>query len=179
MNSYQGVEISAASMAKSNNIRITKTSPKPQQPVAPKRTQNILLAGLLALIGGVGLVLFLDYVNNKIESVEDIDRYMKLPALGVIPVLQGGGKARRLIGSKNSKELAPAVAGNNNQVILTQIEANSPVAESYRQLRTALLLSSAVMHRARYSSLAVSRRKEKPRPASTRQSRWRKLALPY
>ncbi|MEP7337851.1 MAG: polysaccharide biosynthesis tyrosine autokinase [Acidobacteriota bacterium] len=143
LQSQQGVEVSAASMAKSNNIRITKTSPKPQQPVAPKRTQNILLAGLLALIGGVGLVLFLDYVNNKIESVEDIDRYMKLPALGVIPVLQGGGKARRLMGgSKNGKELAPAVAGNN-QVILTQIEANSPVAESYRQLRTALLLSSA------------------------------------
>jgi len=141
MTSQQGVEVSAAGLLKSS-IRVTKTSPKPQVPVAPKRTQNILLAALLALIGGVGLVLFLDYINNKIESVEDIDRYMKLPALGVIPVLQGTSKARRLMGGKNGKELVPANAGNN-QVILTEVEVNSPVAESYRQLRTALLLSSA------------------------------------
>ncbi len=140
MSSQQGVEISAASMLRSNNIRITKLSPKPNLPVAPKRTQNIMLAALLALIGGIGLVLFLDYINNKIESVEDIDRYMKLPALGVIPVLQGG-KARRLTSGKAGKELVPA--GNNSQVILTQLDATSPVAESYRQLRTALLLSSA------------------------------------
>jgi len=144
LQSQQGVDISAASLLNKSGIRVTKTSPKPGDPVAPKRTQNILLSALLALIGGIGLVLFLDYINNKIESVEDIDRYMKLPALGVIPVLQGGSKARRLMAGKNgSKELAPASAGNSNQVILTQVEVNSPIAESYRQLRTALLLSSA------------------------------------
>lgn len=141
LQSQQGVEVSAAGLLKSN-IRITKAAALPRSPVAPKRTQNILLAALLGLIGGVGLVLFLDYINNKIESVEDIDRYMKLPALGVIPMLQGVGKSRRLMGGKAGKELAP-IGDGNNQVILTQVEANSSIAESYRQLRTALLLSSA------------------------------------
>lgn len=141
LQSQQGVEISATGLLKPS-VRITKAASIPRAPVGPKRGQNILLAALLALLGGIGLVLFLDYINNKIESVEDIDRYLKLPALGVIPVLQGNGKARRLIGGKANKELAPAGAGNS-QVILTQVEANSSIAESYRQLRTALLLSSA------------------------------------
>lgn len=142
LQSQQGVAVSAAGLLKPT-VRITKSSPLPRAPVAPKRAQNILLAALLALLGGIGLVLFLDYINNKIESVEDIDRYMRLPALGVIPVLQGMGKAKRLLGGKASKELAPAGAGNNGSVILTQVDANSSIAESYRQLRTALLLSSA------------------------------------
>lgn len=146
LKSQQGVEVSTAGLLK-DAIRVTKHAALPQVPVAPKRTQNILLSALLALIAGVGLVLFLDYINNKIESVEDIDRYMKLPALGVIPMLPNTGKARRLLtgvgnGADNGKELAPAAA-NNGQVILTQVEANSSMAESYRQLRTALLLSSA------------------------------------
>ncbi|MBL8167966.1 MAG: polysaccharide biosynthesis tyrosine autokinase [Acidobacteria bacterium] len=146
LKSQQGVEVSTAGLLK-DAIRVTKHAALPQVPVAPKRTQNILLSALLALIAGVGLVLFLDYINNKIESVEDIDRYMKLPALGVIPMLPNTGKARRLLtgggnGADNGKELAPALA-NNGQVILTQVEANSSMAESYRQLRTALLLSSA------------------------------------
>ena len=141
LQSQQGVEISNTGLLKPS-IRVTKAAIMPRAPVGPKRGQNILLAALLALLGGIGLVLFLDYINNKIESVEDIDRYLKLPALGVIPVLQGGGKARKLIAGKGNKELAPAGAGNS-QVILTQVETNSSIAESYRQLRTALLLSSA------------------------------------
>lgn len=142
LESQQGVEISAAGLLKST-VRITRAAQLPRVPVSPKRTQNILLSALLALIGGVGLVLFLDYINNKVESVEDIDRYLRLPALGVIPMLQGGGKAKRLMAGKNGKELVPSGAGGNGSVILTQVEANSSIAESYRQLRTALLLSSA------------------------------------
>lgn len=142
LESQQGVEVSAAGLLKST-VRVTKVAAMPRAPVGPKRVQNILLAALLALIGGVGLVLFLDYINNKVESVEDIDRYLRLPALGVIPVLQGGGKAKRLISGKNGKELATVGAGASNSAILTQVEANSSIAESYRQLRTALLLSSA------------------------------------
>ncbi len=141
LESQQGVEISATGLLKPS-VRITKAASMPRAPVGPKRGQNILLVALLALIGGIGLVLFLDYINNKIESVEDIDRYLRLPALGVIPILQGNGKARRLLAGKGNKELAPAGAGNS-QVILTQVETNSSIAESYRQLRTALLLSSA------------------------------------
>jgi len=149
LQSQKGVEVSDADSLR-QNIRIVEMSPLPGAPVLPKRAQNILLCALLALMGGIGLVLFLDYVNNKIESVEDIDRYLRLPALGVIPALEQGSKARRLLGKAangagndgDSKELAPATAANGS-VILSQVEANSSIAESYRQLRTSLMLSSA------------------------------------
>jgi capsular exopolysaccharide synthesis family protein len=144
LDSYNQVEISAAALTK-GNIRITEHSALPRSPVAPKRLNNILLAFALSFIGGIGLVLFLDYINNKIESVEDIDRYLHLPALGVIPVFEGN-KSRRLLGrgaaaGATGKEMVPS--SRNGSVILTEVEATSAIAESYRQLRTALLLSSA------------------------------------
>ena len=143
LQSQQGVEISTAGLFK-NSIRVIESSPRPKSPVEPKRGQNIFLSALLALLGGVGLVLFLDYINNKIQSVEDIDRYLHLPALGVIPMLESGAKKRRLLGnsltSGSEEALVPAGSGS---LILTQVETNSSMAESYRQLRTALLLSSA------------------------------------
>ncbi|HKX30505.1 MAG TPA: CpsD/CapB family tyrosine-protein kinase, partial [Blastocatellia bacterium] len=88
-------------------------------------------------------VLFLDYINNKLETVEDVDRYLRLPALGVIPIFESNAKARRLIanGPSGSQELAVPV--QPGPLILTELETNSSVAESYRQLRTSLLLSSA------------------------------------
>ncbi len=144
LQSQKEVDVSAAS--KKNNISVTDYSPWPRRPVAPKRAQNIALSFLLALIGGVGLALFLDYINNKIESVEDIDRYLQLPALGVIPVFPEGKARKRLTRALASKELAPATVNTSvysGPMILTEIDPNSSIAESYRQLRTAVLLSSA------------------------------------
>ncbi len=142
MESYGEVEITSAGLK--SNIRITERAALPRAPVAPKRLNNILLSFVLSLIGGIGLVLFLDYINNKIETVEDIDRYLKLPALGVIPMFEGN-KPRKLLGrGGSSKELVPTNAvPRGASMILTDIDATSSVAESYRQLRTALLLSSA------------------------------------
>jgi capsular exopolysaccharide synthesis family protein len=143
LESQKQMEVSAAGLKQ--NIRITEQAALPKSPVAPKRLNNILLSFALSLIGGIGLVLFLDYINNKIETVEDIDRYLHLPALGVIPLFEGN-KARKLVGSGGSgKELVPASGGvaRGASMILTDVDANSSVAESYRQLRTALLLSSA------------------------------------
>src|SRR5436190_7459099 len=144
MQSQSQVDIAAAGLLKSN-IRVTEYSPLPRAPVAPKRAQNILISLLLGLIGGIGLVLFLDYINNKVESVEDIDRYLRLPALGVIPVFEQLKPARKALSNGNSDDqtLVPVNRSGDGSVILTQVEANSSIAESYRQLRTSLLLSSA------------------------------------
>jgi len=149
LQSQKGVEVSQVDGFLKSNIRIAEFSPMAQI-VAPKRAQNILLSALLSLIGGIGLVLFLDYLNNRIESVEDIDRYLRLPALGVIPALESPNKARRLLGkaahangSGGDALPTPFATTGSESVLLTQVEANSSVAESYRQLRTSLLLSSA------------------------------------
>jgi capsular exopolysaccharide synthesis family protein len=138
-------EMQVSASAEVNNVRVANYSPlKP--PVGPPRSRNIMLSLMLALLGGVGLVLFIDYLNNKIESVEDIDRYLRLPALGVIPIFPMGKARKRLAGVAASKELTPAKANGHatgGAMILTEVESTSSIAESYRQLRTAVLLSSA------------------------------------
>ncbi|MBS1808071.1 MAG: polysaccharide biosynthesis tyrosine autokinase [Acidobacteria bacterium] len=147
LTSQKDVTVSSAGIK--SNIRITDYSSLPRTPVAPKRSQNILLSLLLSLVGGVGLALFIDYINNKIESVEDIDRYLGVPVLGVIPVFPVESKERqRAIGESTNKQLS----GQSGRMLslkpdagtaLIEIDNSSSIAESYRQLRTAVLLSSA------------------------------------
>lgn len=144
LTSQKDVTVSGAGIK--SNIRITDYSALPRIPVAPKRTQNILLSFLLSLVGGVGLALFIDYINNKIESVEDIDRYLHVPVLGVIPVFPLEGKERqRVLGDSNSghKQLVGVQGVKSKGTALIEIDNSSSIAESYRQLRTAVLLSSA------------------------------------
>ena len=66
----------------------------PKSPVGPPRLRNIIIAFLLSLGGGIGLAFLLDFLDDTVKSVEDVDRYIHLPALALIPA--GGDRVPRL-----------------------------------------------------------------------------------
>ena len=120
-----------------NEVSIATPSRLPSAPVGPPRLRNIIVAFLLSLAGGVGLAFLLDFLDDTVKSVEDVDRYIHLPALALIP---SGRERPRLPGIVG----APPTPGPTNTTALAMItDARSPITESYRHLRTSLLLSSA------------------------------------
>ena len=59
--------------------------PSDDDPVSPDFTLNLLLSVLLGLVAGVGLAYFMEYVDTSIKTVEEVERFMKVSVLGVIP----------------------------------------------------------------------------------------------
>jgi capsular exopolysaccharide synthesis family protein len=118
-------------------------------PVGPKRGRMIFIGLLLSLAGGVGLALLLDYLDNTVKSVEDVSLSTQLPTLALIPSIPPATK-RALAGNNNGHRQAiesgagkiacGAERSGNNWPAL---EPFSPAVESYRMLRTAILLSTA------------------------------------
>ncbi|HJP94987.1 MAG TPA: polysaccharide biosynthesis tyrosine autokinase [Pyrinomonadaceae bacterium] len=119
-----------------NEVSIATYSRFPKSPVGPPRLRNIIIAFLLSLGGGIGLAFLLDFLDDTVKSVEDVDRYIHLPALALIP----SGRDRRLPGIRGG---APAPGPSNTTALAMINDARSPITESYRHLRTSLLLSSA------------------------------------
>lgn len=122
---------------RSNEVSIATYSRFPKTPIGPPRLRNIFVAFLLSLGAGIGLAFLLDFLDDTVKSVEDVDRYLHLPALALIPSSRDRG---RLIGIGGGP-LGPAPADTTALAMIT--DARSPIAESYRHLRTSLLLSSA------------------------------------
>ena len=115
------------------DVSVATPSRLPRAPVGPARLRNIMIAFVLALISGIGLAFLLDFLDDTIKSVDDVDRYIHLPALALIPAVRN---EKRLPGSQ------PA-APNETTALAMVSDGRSPIAESYRHLRTSLLLSSA------------------------------------
>jgi capsular exopolysaccharide synthesis family protein len=107
--------------------------------VGPPRVRNILIALLLALAVGIGLAFLLDYLDDTLKSIEDVDRHIHLPTLALIPAPR---LERRFALPARGAALAAAADPTANALALIE-EKRSPVAEAYRHLRTSLLLSSA------------------------------------
>jgi len=121
-----------------NEVSIATYSRLPKTPVGPPRLRNIIIAFLLSLAAGVGLAFLLDFLDDTVKSIEDVDRYIHLPALALIPA----SRDRRLPGAIGAIGNTPAPPSNTTALAMIN-DARSPISESYRHLRTSLLLSSA------------------------------------
>lgn len=132
-------ELSATSGESGTIVTISNYSRVPRAPIGPYRTRTILIALVLSLAIGVGLAFLLDFLDDTLKSVEDVDRYIHLPALALIPAARS--EKGRLRGGANG---STALANPSDVTALAMVtDVRSPIAESYRHLRTSLLLSSA------------------------------------
>jgi uncharacterized protein involved in exopolysaccharide biosynthesis len=102
--------------------------------VGPARLRNVMIALVLSLVAGIGLAFLLDFLDDTVKSIDDIDRYIHLPALAMIPAGRNVGRL---------KSIASNAPPSESTALAMIDDVRSPIAESYRHLRTSLLLSSA------------------------------------
>lgn len=69
-----------------NNIRIVEPAEVPKAPVKPRKGLNILLSVIIGLGLGVGLAFFMEYLDDSIKTPSEIERYLNIPLLGLIPL---------------------------------------------------------------------------------------------
>jgi capsular exopolysaccharide synthesis family protein len=84
------------------------------RPARPNKPLNIALGIIIGLVVGVGLAFFIEYLDTSVKTIDDVERSLQCPVLGVIP---------------------------QNVGLLMEEGAESPHAEAYRVLRTNLLFS--------------------------------------
>jgi polysaccharide biosynthesis transport protein len=126
---------------RSSNIRIVDPAMIPSTPSRPAKARNVALAFLVGLVGGIGLALMREYLDNTVKTPDDIESLARLPSLAVVPQFAGSngtGKRQGLF-----KGL-PATNGHDRRIeLVAQHLPKSQMSEAFRALRTALLLSQA------------------------------------
>jgi capsular exopolysaccharide synthesis family protein len=125
-----------------NNISIVDNAIAPDSPVGPARMRSVLMALVLGLALGVGLALFLEYLDDSIHSTDDVEKFLRLPALVSIPRIGTGAARRRLLSSATSIQKRNGHNGGSPELLMN-VDGRSSLAEAYRQLRTSVLLSTA------------------------------------
>jgi succinoglycan biosynthesis transport protein ExoP len=101
-------------MPRNSMVIITDPAFVNREPVKPKKTLNIALGVIIGLVVGIGLAFFIEYLDTSVKTIDDVERTLQSPVLGVIP---------------------------QNVGFLMEEGADSPHAEAYRVLRTNLLFS--------------------------------------
>jgi len=124
---------------RSSNIRVVDPALIPTTPSLPNKSRNVFLAILVGLIGGIGLALVREYLDNTVKNPEDVQSLSRLPSLAVVPAFTSSNGDSR---GRLQKLLRGSGNGFHERVaLLSHSEPQSQVSEAFRALRTSLLLS--------------------------------------
>lgn len=127
-----------ASQGSDNNISVSDIAIPPKTPVSPRRLATVLAALVLSTLFGMGLALFLEYLDDTIRTTDEIESYLQLPALAAIPSIDSLPKRKLLLVGATEQE-----EENPQSPLLISADTRSSLAEAYRHLRTSILLSTA------------------------------------
>src|SRR5271156_1878212 len=126
---------------RSSNIRIVDPAMIPSYPSRPAKARNVVLAFLVGLVGGIGLALMREYMDNTVKTPDDVETLARLPSLAVVPQFSGSNGGGKRAG------LLQGFASSNGQEkrieLVAQHLPKSQMSEAFRALRTSLLLSQA------------------------------------
>ena len=95
-------------------VTITDFAEEGLKPVKPNIPLNIAFGVVVGLMVGIGLAFFIEYLDTSVKTIDDVERSLQAPVLGVIP---------QNVGS------------------LLDEGPDSPHAEAYRVLRTNVLFT--------------------------------------
>ena len=139
---YEGLqtklrEAGIAASLKASNIRVIDPAMIPSTPARPARTRNIALAFLVGLVGGVGLALLREYLDNTVKTPDDVETLVRLPSLAVVPAFGTADESKKAVMLKGRSS-----NGHEKRIeLVAQLLPKSQMSEAFRALRTALLLS--------------------------------------
>jgi polysaccharide biosynthesis transport protein len=130
--------ISAA--LQSSNIRVVDPAMIPSFPSRPAKARNVALAFLVGLVGGIGLAILREYMDNTVKTPDDVETLARLPSLAVVPAFEDSKREGR-----RTKSLKEAIGNGHSRHVelVAQHLPKSQMSEAFRALRTALLLSQA------------------------------------
>jgi polysaccharide biosynthesis transport protein len=133
-------EATVSAGLRSTNIHLVDAALTPSAPVRPKKVLNIATGLLAGLILGMMSAFLQESLDHSVKSLEEVESLIAVPALGMIPLDTNGRSPYGLL--KKGNGVTPA--NEAGEVALTVLERpTSVLAEAYRSLRTALLLSVA------------------------------------
>ncbi|HWN94509.1 MAG TPA: polysaccharide biosynthesis tyrosine autokinase [Methylomirabilota bacterium] len=112
----QNLELTAieAKAPTAGSVQVIEDAEKVDRPYRPNKKLNIGLGIAVGLLIGIGLAFFIEYLDTSVKTIDDVERALQAPVLGVIP---------------------------QNVGVLIEEGPESPHAEAYRVLRTNVLFS--------------------------------------
>ncbi len=117
-------------------VTIIRPATEPSAPVGGEAFNTILVGALLGLMLGLVLAFVQETLDTSIGTIEDVESYLQVPVLGIVPHIDARETMTRLVERRPALAQMDPEALRSHALLITHFDPKSPVAEAYRTLRT-------------------------------------------
>ena len=143
---YEGLlqrlkEAQVSAGLRASNLRVVDPAEVPKYPVRPRVVLNLALGLVFGLALGIGVAFFQEYLDNTVKTSDDVERLLRLPSLGILPVFPALG-----VGSEAKEattKIVPIASFDEEAAPAPAIQTDYAAVEAFRSLRTSILLSAS------------------------------------
>lgn len=127
-----------AEVEKVEAVTLVNPALAPRSPISPNKQLNYLLGAMVGLMLGLAGAFLREQLDTSIGTIEDVENYLKLPAIGVIPYLKTeDDKNKGFLQKLWPKEFtSKEKIQRARKQLLVHYSSSAPVFEAYRMLRT-------------------------------------------
>ena len=121
---------------KIEEVSIVRPATEPDTPVGAEALNTVLVGALLGLSLGLVLAFVQETLDTSIGTIEDVEAYLEVPVLGVVPHIDARETVQRVLERRPALAQIDPEALLSHALLITHFDPKSPVAEAYRTLRT-------------------------------------------
>jgi succinoglycan biosynthesis transport protein ExoP len=118
LNSYESIRL--AESQSSSGVLLKDPAVAPVGPILPRPLRSAMLAAVVGLFLGVGIVFLIEFLDDSLHDPQEITRKWGIPILGMVITFNT----------------------NNGSELITEKQPRAPVSEAFRSLRTNLQFAS-------------------------------------
>lgn len=137
---YERAKMMEAS--KTRDIEIVNPAVLPAAPANVPMAANLFLGGAIGLVLGLVAALVTESLDTSIATIEDVEEYLRMPVLGIIPHIEMNKKEgwdfwKEPPSSHEEQKRYAEIMGR----LVTQYQPRSPITEAYKNLQTYIKFS--------------------------------------
>jgi polysaccharide biosynthesis transport protein len=117
-------------------VTIIRPAPEPGLPAGAEKLGTVFVGALLGLLIGLVVAFVQETLDTSIGTIEDVESYLQVPVLGIVPHIDARETVQRLIERRPALADMEPEALQSHALLITHFDPKSPVAEAYRTLRT-------------------------------------------
>ncbi|MFH1776835.1 MAG: GNVR domain-containing protein [Candidatus Omnitrophota bacterium] len=131
---------------KVGDVSIVDPAVLPRSPVSPRKTTTALVGIIAGAIMGISLAFLVESLDTSVGTIQEVEDLLKLPVLGVIPSIKHEivDDEKNIFAKIKHRIFRVKYTEEEERYIrmLVHFNPTSSIAESYRNIRTNLKISS-------------------------------------
>lgn len=112
-------ETSVSGEQRTSNVRVVDFAERPRSPYFPQTRSSVTRGAMWGLVLALAIGFFFEYFDNRIRTLDEIKAHLRMPALGMLPLVRHRDDGQKLLAERDSPKFVESMRGLRTNIMFS------------------------------------------------------------